>query len=131
MTFKPDEIFTEDPFAAVDQETMARMATLRGQSPSTEPESHPAVLEIESLREALQRANDAKDQAIAQVAILKSKAMKDGSHPNPDGSLTVTAIIDADTVLALEPWIELEGTSVTEVAQKYIPIALSSYINGA
>lgn len=126
-----------DPFAEVDQETIDRMAELRGEKQST-PRLAPVIAELPRITEAdvlkaqLQEVTALKDKAVAQVAFLKASKSGNGSScVNADGSLTLVVTISQDIALSLSPWEELEGMNLEETARKYIPIALEAYINGA
>ena len=135
------ELITSDPFAELDQETVARMAKLRDQDskpvfeapvdlsrpPDSIPEEESLKETLESIRAELKKAIASKEKAIAQIAVLKAKS-GGGTHFNPDGSMTLSVTIGQDTVLAMTQYQEFEGTSIEETLQKHIPLALEAYI---
>lgn len=139
---------SSNPFHLIDEGTKGRMARLRAESvfagaakevreagypsPSVPAEDQEAEdPAIKSLYAELEQAKADRDQAIAQIAILKSSKGNGSGHINPDGSLTLVVHINPDLVASLTPWEELEGTGIEETARKYIPVALEAFISGS
>ena len=86
-------------------------------------------LELDALRVYLKQVESERDNAIAQVAILKAQSSIAQSGPTllPDGSCTIRLTLDPDKTALYTSWASDYGTTLEEIAQQQIMEALDAY----
>jgi len=118
-------------FVEVTPEIAEKMARVRDEEERSHLVPDLAVEEIRLLREELEAARSSRDQAIAQVAILKHGAKPiAGSSSSPDGSITLPVTINADQVLLVHDWAQQAGMPLDDFIRQEIGIAMESYWSG-
>ena len=139
----------------VDPETVARMQALReqednpfddsdfkvgvipGTGGATSPDPRVKELEaensslrerMESLAERMAKVEAERDNAIAQVVVLKAKATVSPVNPNlPDGSCVVSLVLDPDKTALYKSWAESYNMSFEQMVNQQIMEALDAY----
>jgi hypothetical protein len=83
--------------------------------------------ELDALRVYLKQVEAERDNAIAQVAILKAPIAQSGPTLLPDGSCTIRLTLDPDKTALYTSWAADYNMTLEQIAQQQIMEALDAY----